>query len=46
MTKKAIDALMSIGIDIGKDTFRLVCFYLDGHSVNLGLTANEITVRA
>ena len=26
MTKKAIDALMSIGIDIGKDTFHLVGF--------------------
>ena len=33
MTKKAIDALMSIGIDIGKDTFHLVGFDYDGQLV-------------
>nr|WP_319392024.1 hypothetical protein [uncultured Cohaesibacter sp.] len=33
MTKKAIDTLMSIGIDIGKDTFHLVGFDLDGQLV-------------
>ena len=33
MTKKAINALMSIGIDIGKDTFHLVGFDYDGQLV-------------
>ena len=33
MTKKAIDTLMSIGIDIGKDTFHLVGFDFDGQLV-------------
>ncbi|SNY92390.1 Transposase [Cohaesibacter sp. ES.047] len=33
MTKKAIDTLMSIGIDIGKDTFHLVGFDSDGQLV-------------
>ncbi|WP_321337791.1 hypothetical protein [uncultured Cohaesibacter sp.] len=43
MTKKAIDALMSI---LAKPQSIWFVFILTAHSVNLGLTANEITVRA
>ena len=33
MAKTEFDELMSIGIDIGKDTFHLVGFDHDGHRV-------------
>ena len=46
MTKKAIDTLMSIGIDIGKDTFHLVGFDLDGQTSALGMANTSIRTDA